>query len=76
MIATLAISKLLVFGDAPPCVAYKHNPCKYDPALGGSNLAVILVLVAIVVLCFVGLALIARRRIRRRRLAARSDAGS
>ncbi|MGO9973276.1 MAG: hypothetical protein ACLP01_10780 [Solirubrobacteraceae bacterium] len=56
----------LVLADAPPCVAYKHNPCQYDSPEGVS---VLLVLALIILVCVIVLGLLARRRRKRSRRA-------
>lgn len=59
----------LPFADAPPCVAFKHNPCHYSSA---ESTAIYGVLAMIIILCVIVLGLLTvlrRRRAKRRRLA-------
>ncbi|MGO9752742.1 MAG: hypothetical protein ACLP8S_22330 [Solirubrobacteraceae bacterium] len=70
--SSLLINRLL-FADAPPCVAFKHNPCHYTSA---ESIGIYFVLAAIIIVCAILLGLLTTRRRRRAKRARRAGSGS
>jgi predicted permease len=71
MLGTL-MSRLVV-ADAPPCVAFKHNPCHYSSA---QSAGIYFVVAVIILICIIVLGLLTSRRRRRARRARRAGTRS